>query len=517
MNFKKILLNLLPFIFVFISSLYQPWDSDLGWHLKYGEYFFKYGRILKENVFSTEMPDFIWANTSWGIDLIYYGAFNLLGFLGLTILGALVVTLTFYFFSKAFELDNWHKVMIFPFLVVLENPVNEISFRGQMLSVMMLGALSWVLVSYLRSKNRKTLFWLLPLFLFWANMHGQFILGFGILVLWVFFYITSLFLEQNESYKIKGLLHEFPKFFAKNFSEIKFLALITTLTFLATLIHPFGFGIYSDAFLHFKNKDLQYIIEYLPFEDLSGPWWNQMIFGIFAFLGLIYLFFSDEFKKNLPSIGVVSILYGLSWWVRRYAWSMYYLGIPLLRPLANFIKPDSKKTIKYASIVLFIFFIGGAVYVKFPLSQFTNMNWDIYCAAYNNCSPKAVEFIRDNKLTDNLLNLYGWGGYMIWNYPEVKSSIDGRMHLWKDDKGYSAFSAYYAFEQNWEDVDNSKYDVVLMWKEKPIYDRLEELVNEGKWEKRYEDDLAGVFVRVKNTTSSSEFIDSMNYEPITNN
>ena len=95
---------------------------------------------------------------------------------------------------------------------------------------------------------------------------------------------------------------------------------------------------------------------------------------------------------------------------------------------------------------------------------------------------------------------------MIWNYPEVKPSIDGRMHLWKDKTGHSAFSDYYAIEQNWKDVDKSKYDVALMWNDKPVYDRLEELVEKGKWEKLYEDDVAGVFVRNKEFTKSSEFI-----------
>src|SRR3990167_9331643 len=95
-----IILSLLPFIFVFISTLYQPIDPDLGWHLKYGEYFFEKGSLLKENTFSTEMPDFRWPNVSWGTDLITYFTFHHFGFLGLTVLSALIVTLTFFFFSK---------------------------------------------------------------------------------------------------------------------------------------------------------------------------------------------------------------------------------------------------------------------------------------------------------------------------------------------------------------------------------------------------------------------------------
>lgn len=498
--------TLLPYIFVFIASLYRPWDTDLGWHLKYGEYFFQHGRILKENIFATEMPDFIWANTSWGIDLVYYATFHWLGFLGLTLLGALVITLTFYFFAKAFDLSMWEKAMIFPFLILLEDPVNQISFRGQVLSVMMLALVILVLAKFEKYDRKKILFWLIPIFLFWANLHGQFILGFAVMVLWFTFYLLGKFFEEASGLKPGILLAETKKFISKNLQLGLFFLLITIITFLATLIHPFGLSIYTDAFLHFKNQDLQYIIEYLPFEDLSQPWWNQMIFGILTFFGLVYLTFNEELKRRIPSIGVVSILYALSWWVRRYAWSMYYLGIPLLKPVAAFVKPDSEKIARLSALILFCFYSASAIYIKMPLSQFSEMNWEIYCSEFNNCTSESIEFVRDNNLTDNLLSLYGWGGFMIWNYPEVKPSIDGRMHLWKDETGYSAFSDYYALEQNWEDVDNSKYDVALMWYDKPIYNRLEELVEEGKWEKVYEDDVAGVFVRVKNATVSSEFI-----------
>src|SRR3989344_6112608 len=138
------LLNLLPYLFVFIASLYQPWDADLGWHLKYGEYFFQHGRILKENIFSTGMADFIWPNTSWGIDLIYYSAFHLLGFLGLTLLSSLVIAVTFYFFSKAYEVSIWHKALIFPFLDILKKPLYRISFPGPGVSGIVVGILNLI-------------------------------------------------------------------------------------------------------------------------------------------------------------------------------------------------------------------------------------------------------------------------------------------------------------------------------------------------------------------------------------
>src|SRR3989344_962853 len=98
---KNFLLAFFPFLIVFISSLYVPYDSDLGWHLKYGEYFFKTGHILRDNTFSTLMPEFKWVNHSWGTDIISYAFYKPFGLWGLSILGALIITLTFFIYGKA--------------------------------------------------------------------------------------------------------------------------------------------------------------------------------------------------------------------------------------------------------------------------------------------------------------------------------------------------------------------------------------------------------------------------------
>ena len=141
------------------------------------------------------------------------------------------------------------------------------------------------------------------------------------------------------------------------------------------------------------------------------------------------------------------------------------------------------------------------------------MSWLSYCQKYIHCSDTALDYLTvfdpeglrpewANQLTTppageagNLLTYYGWGGYMIWKYPQVKPSIDGRMTLWRDESNYSAFADYYAYEQNTSDIENSAYDTVLMYNQKPLYNRLNQLVDQGKWQKVYEDKFAGVFVR----------------------
>lgn len=482
-NLPNILKLALPYLLVFIASLYRPYDADLGWHLKYGEHFFKTGEILRDNIYSTMMPDFKWANIAWLTDIISYGAYNIGGFFGLTILGALVVTGTFFFFAKAFKLNFFETSLIFPILLLLEDPVNRVSFRGQIFSTMFLSVMFYLLSKYEDGKQ-KIFYLVIPLFLVWSSISGQFILGMIIFVLWVFFAIVRKYIEEERN-------------ISKTLKTAKVLIGVLLLSIGATFIHPFGLGIYEDAFVHFGNKDLQFIAEYLPFNDLSQLWWNQIIVGVLIIFGFIFLFFSDQAKKNIPILGITSILYGMSWMVRRYAWTLYYLTIPFLKPIVNFFKPDTEKnTTRFAWVILITSLIV-TLYVKYPYTQYTQMSWDLFCSEYQDCSKEAVEFMIKNNLTKDHLTFYDWGGWMIFNFhPQIKPSIDGRMHLWRDDKGYSAFSEYYSYEQDFTDINDSEYNVVLMSPKKPMYDRLLYWVDRGYWKIAYEDEKAGVFIRV---------------------
>src|SRR3990167_1201022 len=154
---SNFLFNLLTYSTVFLASLFHPSDPDLGWYLKYGEYFFKNHTILRENIFSSQMTDFRWVNHSWGTDLISYFTFSNFGFLGLSILGALVITATFYFFAKSAKLNLFEKALIFPILLYFLSPLNSVSFRGQLLSLLFLGILVCILTKASNSlKDEKT-------------------------------------------------------------------------------------------------------------------------------------------------------------------------------------------------------------------------------------------------------------------------------------------------------------------------------------------------------------------------
>ncbi len=490
-KFLNFLLAFFPYLIVFIGSIYTSNDPDLGWHLKNGEYFLKHHQILRDNPYTSLMPNFHWANVSWGTDIITYIAYHFGGFLGLSLLGALIVTLTFYFFSKAACLSVWDQIFLFSLLLFLESPINAVSFRGQQISLLFLGVLFYLISLY--PKSKKILYATIPLFLLWVNLHGEFLLGLVMFLGWMLVYILQKLLsgiEKNTIFEtIKNNL-------VVNKKEIFFLLLIFTMSLLATLINPFGVGIHMDALYHVGSPLLKNIAEYLPFNPLSQPWWNQVVVAVFLGIGLIFLYFREKLSTQIPALFSILLLYILSFSVRRYAWPAYYLILPILKPIPGFLKPDSKKVTNITSFILLAILLVITVAGKLPFENFQKFNWNAYCKDESMlCSPASASYLRDHQLTSNLYTLYGWGGYLIWNYPEIKPVIDGRMHMWRDEKGYSGFEDYYSYEQDKKDIDKTNYNVVYISPEKPLYNQMIRLTQLGKWKLVYKDRVSGIFVR----------------------
>ena len=231
-------------------------------------------------------------------------------------------------------------------------------------------------------------------------------------------------------------------------------------------------------------------------ENLSLPWLNLFLTAILAGIGIIAFSFGGQFKKKLPQIGIFTVLFLLSMWIKRYAWAMYFTLIPLVKPIASFVKPEKEKSRFIAGTTLFLISLVFVIFLKMPLAQFTQMNWSTYCEIGNGCSPASATALADYYSEGKTMTLYNWGGWLIWNFPDLKPSVDGRMHLWRDKTGYSAFEYDYNFEQNVTDINSSDYNVVYTSITKNIYEQLQVLVAQGKWEQVYGDETAAIFIRI---------------------
>lgn len=477
--FLKWGISLLPYILVFYASLHFPKDPDLGMHLKYGEYFFNHGQLLQENIFSHLMEGYRWINTSWGIDLITYSIFNSFGFLGLMLAGALTITLTFYFFSKAFNLALLEQALIFPLMIFLEYPLIRESFKGQQVSILFLSIQFYLLEKYFEKNNKKLTIFLTTLFLIWSNIHAQFILGLGVFLLWL---LVRTFAEKAQGYRKRVLFPVIIVFFVAS----------------ATLINPYGYAIYLESLKLVGNSKLREIIEYNPLYMTSRLLTGHLIVGFLLYAYLVIFFVSKDIRKSYrsPYLLISSIFYPLALFVRRYAWSLYYLTIPLLQAL---VKEAIPKVFKHQNLIITALLITQILYlvgIKNPRSLFADLNWDTYCDSYRWCSPGAGEYILKNNLnTKKVFTIYSWSGYLIWNFPQIPPPVDGRMLLWKDGNGFSGYDYYNAILLNQIDIDKTDYQVAMVNTIPKVYKRLLQLEKENKWELVYKDKYANVFIK----------------------
>ena len=468
--------RILPYLFVFIASLYLPTDPDLGWHLKYGEYFFLHHHLLRDNIFSTMMAPYQWINGTWGTDIITYALYKIGGFLGITLLSAGIVTATFFFFARAGDLDFLSESILFPLFVFVISPANEVSFRGQQVSYLFFSVLIFLISKY---KPFTKLFYCIPvLFLLWANIHEEAFLFLTFFFGWTVFMI------------IKTSLHKKNKLFS---SENIFLPAIFLASFFITLINPFGLQLQENALSYFGNSLVSHISEYAPFPLFSPNWWNQIVVSLLILIYLGNVFIKKTSRKQLPIVGISLLLLILGFSMRRYLWPAYYSTLAFISiPIAKRYSVILGSLISLVVIIL-------VVQSKIPLTQFTTMSWETYCTLQSvPCSPNSAEYLQKNKLTTHLFTYYDWGGWMIWNYPAIKPSIDGRMTEWKDSAGYSAVEDYNAYINGQKSIENSPYDVVYLPNdESPLSLELSQLVQEKKWKVAYEDDRAGIVMRNK--------------------
>jgi len=484
-----LLLAIMPFVVVFVLTLTHPLDPDLGWHLKYGEHFVNQHTVLQENTFSAEMPGYRYVNHSWGSDVLLYAVYNAFGFLGVSLLGAIVMTMTFFFFARAAKLSFWEEAILFPPMLYLLDGIIAQSYRSQSLSLLGLGGL-FFLVERFEDRKRKALLFLIPLFALWANMHGQFIVGLALLGLWGAAYSFRTWLAaRNHQALLAG-------------GDLRLVLAVVVGAFCATLITPYGVEIYLEISRHVGNNLQQYIKEWQPIANDPELLWQLIGWGVFL-AGNAVMMYRQRLLLAKAHYLLPSLLFFIASFAQlRYYWPLILISMPIAATCLTRIRPASNKATAWIAVSLLASaYLYGSL-VKLPSQQIISYDWNRYCR-HLGCTSRSADFLQTQLAGASLLTDYDLGGWLIWNYPGIKPTIDGRMPFWRDEQGYSAYEKYVALESGEADIDRSAYNMVY-WppKKEALFNRLNQLVDEGKWRVLYVDPFAYIFARNQQRSSS---------------
>lgn len=316
-------------------------------------------------------------------------------------------------------------------------------------------------------------------------------LGFAIYGVWVLFqFITYVIQFDHDRFKIN---------FIHLKSSIVYLIVPSSLCLPLTLINPFGIRMFDDIVTMGKSPAMQFISEWVPISADSGLVWYFLLgWGLIFLLVIPILIYQSKLIRYLPYLIISLVLYVASFMQGRYVWTMFLISSPFLAILLGFLNPKNYKITAVILTILLLGFGTGLAVFELPSRDLGNISWDNYCKR-TNCSIRGADYLAKNYKDSKMWTDYNYGGWLIWNYPEIKPSMDGRMSLWVDpDTGYSAFlDNYFPLETGHADPDKSMYDVFFVQNYRPLKDRLDGLVSIKKWSLVFQDERASIYVRNK--------------------
>lgn len=392
-------------------------DFDLWARLAVGSIFFQTGSVLTKDIFSYLPTKDLWVDHEWGSGVIFYGFSKIMGNEGIFAVKALALLVIFLFIVKTIERKTSRPPGIFymMFLGFALLPGIGGLVRCQIFTYLFFTA--WLYLLERLKDNENKFIWLFPVsMLLWANLHGGFLAGIGLVSL----YAIGESLNRKNPLKYFGIL---------------------ILIVPATLINPYGLELWR-FITHAVFLPRPYITEWEPI-SLSGPYHDflgmkiHILVGFFVFAFLTVMVGLNKFRERTTP----------DWTKILLVMTLLYIGIRNQRHTQFFTLAVS--ALFYDDFVKLWNPLSAGIHLrlKTKYDQFwaaLQQNWGYLLLAVIVMSsvptlPHRVvvdprvypvgsfEFIRQNRLFGNLATTYNWGSYAFWKlYPQCKVMIDGR-------------------------------------------------------------------------------------------
>lgn len=476
-------------------------DYDLWARLAVGSIFFQTGNVLQHDIFSYLPTKDLWIDHEWGSGVVFYFLVRYFGDWGLFALKAFMLSAIFILIIHTVKLRNPHTAPgIFYFILIAIALLPGVTnlLRCQMFTYLFFSLWLYLLekirqtddkrrdpdcpaggspqISFLKFVPHPPFLWLFPLtMLLWANVHGGFIAGMGLVGLYAFGELL------NRRHPVKYFV---------------ILGMIVPVT----LINPYGFELWHyiiDAALMPRPDITEWHSISLngPFHVFAGIKMHiHALFIVFTALTLIVLAQSlmQRKKTDWTSLLLFTVLLYIGVKHQRHTaffilavpalFYRDYLGLPgfVAGLFRNYPRPESSKAWQNAGVgagfvVLLIIF---ALYMP----QLTNkiiVNPSAYPVG-------SLEFIKQNNIRGNLATSYTWGSYALWKlYPQCKILIDGRYEEVYADDIYEKAMRFSENRGDWQSVIRQyRTDIIVLPKDK--YSPAD-VLNLPGWEIVYQD------------------------------
>jgi hypothetical protein len=477
-NSEKALRRLVIVVLVYCIAAFQAMipivDPDIWWHLRTGQWIFSHGQVPATDPFSAYGLGKPWVAYSWLFEILVYALFTRLGLIGIvvfTVSMALLITLVLHFGLRWAKLPFIAEV--FFIAIALGAMSNLISPRPWLFSILFF-TLELSILFYGRRTDRIAPLLALPLlFVFWANLHIQFVYGLAVL---------GLFL-------IEVLLSHIPSltFYPRHRSNISpakvFLLLLACLA--ATLITPYHFRLYTPILEYIgETGAFQVVKELLPLSFRALTDW--LVIG----LAIVAAFVLGWQRAWLP-FPTLLLLMGtfLAFRARRDVWVLVLAALFIISEFGRFVRSEPSFGFTKLRPICVIAALTIAIYLISLRRQISEQQLER--VVERRYPAGAVMFINEKNYPGPLYNHFNWGGYLIWSLPRLPVSMDGRTNLHGDQRIERSVNTWSGLK-DWEsDPELMKARLVIGGTNQALTNLMR---THSRFKLVYEDAVAAVFV-----------------------
>jgi hypothetical protein len=472
--FALFLLAMFPAGFALSNTL----DVDSWWHLRVGQYLATEQRFPDADPFSQlgQKEQTPWIAYSWLYELLLYGTYQAGGFPGVLALRHLLDLLTFCSVAWLLLRHAWHPWLALAALAAVTvallpfQPERPWHFTICFTVVTLHGALC-----ILDGAPVRRFAWLPLIYVLWANIHIQFVMGFAVLGLgW-----------------IAALVDAWRKHDPEGWARARGLFLLGWGCALATLLTPFHFRLYAVIWEYATQTQTLGLVSELVPPDFRN-WWNWPLIPLILAAAVATV----RRGWRLLDLMLLGAALFFSLRMQRDLWfGAVVFGVLAVRPRSG--QPESQALALWQIILAALL----AVLLARGVAAFGLGEGKSTAAATAEKYPvEALEFLRtsrDAQFKGPLFNHFDWGGYLIWALPELPVSIDGRTNLYGEARVLRSIKTWAGID--WEsDPDLRQAGVIIA----PKQDSKCALTNilrrhPDRWRVLHEDEVAVVFVPAK--------------------
>jgi len=425
---------------------YFLYDGDRGWHIRTGQYILETHSIPHHDIFSFSMPHAWWVAYEWGTEVIFAGLDRHFGLNGIVLFAAFILAASYALLYRLLRREGFSFFLSFLVLLfVILGSRFHWAARPHVVSYLFVVLFIFLLDRFMQGMIPARRLWVLPmLMILWVNLHPGFIGG-EILVVTFF---SSALLEYVFSSAESRLSRK---------AKVRQTGLIAVGTLLASLLNPYGYGLYVYLFRYFRTvHDLN------PVNELLSPVFQMPMFQPFlvAVLALILLIRYSRYHLLLEETLTLIIWIALALISLRNIPVMMLICAPVYARLLGGLGPPFHEWISRAPQLhdrgqRFFCRLERAISMEqffnrhvLLLSAFLVLVWIVAHQGYWGHKeilhfrytdewdyPVAgMNYLKAHRPTGNVFNEWAMGGYLIYDfYPAVKVFADGRLDFYGAD------------------------------------------------------------------------------------